>query len=346
MRVALFFDGKNHTKDQRRAATDRWVDHGALAKFAVEHVGGTEMAFAWYYTGVPSEDVREEGTSFVTVRRGRANHEDDAPTSTSLSSLLDELERKPGFFVKRFPRRPASRECPVCGQASAYTEEKMVDTSLVADLVLQAARGTFDVAVVFSGDVDIAPGIQAVHDLGRRCWVATYGTASLSRQLTRVAWGTVDLLSHLDAFSSPDLVAPRAAPVARPQVREPAEVAPPVVETSGTLDEQAVDVDVLRELRRAIAHFGLGGGFVGGHYFVHRWKGKDIPESPELRRASLQRLMSAGLVDTYTVDGKSALRVIAADGVAEEPASLDGPGVTASVMQLGEPLLRRGADRS
>ena len=225
MRVALFFDGKNHTKDQRRAATDRWVDHGMLAKFAVDHVGGTEMAFAWYYTGVPSEDVRDDGTSFVTIRRGR-NDDQDGPTSHSLSSLLDELERKPGFFVKRFPRRPASRECPVCGQASAYTEEKMVDTSLVADLVLQAARGTFDVAVVFSGDVDIAPGIQAVHDLGKRCWVATYGTASLSRQLTRVAWSSIDLLNHLDAFSTPDLIAPRSASSARPQLRDPAEVTP------------------------------------------------------------------------------------------------------------------------
>ena len=346
MRVALFFDGKNHTKDQRRAATDRWVDHGMLAKFAVDHVGGTEMAFAWYYTGVPSEDVRDDGTSFVTIRRGR-NDDQDGPTSHSLSSLLDELERKPGFFVKRFPRRPASRECPVCGQASAYTEEKMVDTSLVADLVLQAARGTFDVAVVFSGDVDIAPGIQAVHDLGKRCWVATYGTASLSRQLTRVAWSSIDLLNHLDAFSTPDLIAPRSASSARPQLRDPAEVTPPVAETAGTLDEQAVDVEVIRELRRAIAHFGLGGGFVGGHYFVHRWKGKDIPESPELRRASLQRLMTAGHVDTYAVDGKSALRVVLPDpNAAEEPAPQEGPGVAATMMQMGEPVLRRGTDRS
>ena len=59
--------------------------------------------------------------------------------------------------------------------------------------------------------------------------------------------------------------------------------------------------------------FAAGGGFVGAHYFVHRWKGHGIPDSPELRRQSLQRLMSDGRIETYAVDGKTAIR--AASGV-------------------------------
>lgn len=269
MRVALFFDGKNHMKDLRRAAGDRWLDHEALARWTTQHVGGTTMFAAYYYTGVPTP-------------------QDEGNERHALSDLLEDLERKPGFFVRRFNRRASTRECPHCSQVIAYTEEKMVDTSLVADLILLAVRDAFDIAVIFSGDLDLAPGLTAVHGLGKRAWIATFGDSGLSRSLTRAAWGSIDLLQHIDAFSYADLA---AAPTEKVPERP-----------------EEVDREMLRELRRAQAHFAAGGGFVGAHYFIHRWKGHHIPDAPELRRQSLQRLMAQHLVETYVSDGKTALR--------------------------------------
>ena len=269
MRVALFFDGKNHMKDLRRAATDRWLNHGALAEWVVDKVEGDTLFAAYYYTGVPSSSDTD--------------HERRA-----LSDLLEELENRQGFFVKRFNRRASTRECPHCGQIIAYTEEKMVDTSLVADMITLAVADAFDIAVVFSGDQDAVPGLTAVHALGKRCWIATFGDSGLSRSLRRAAWGHIDLLAHLDAFSYEDLTA--TSPGKGPRAPED------------------IDSEVLRELRRAEAHFTAGGGFVGSHYFIHRWKGHGIPDQPEQRRQAVQRLMDAGIVEAYTVDGKSALR--------------------------------------
>ena len=271
MRVALFFDGKNHMKDLRRAAADRWINHGALARWAVRETGGERFVAAHYYTGVP-------------------NPREDASERHALTDLLEELERRPGFFVHRFNRRGSSRACPHCDQQITYTEEKMVDTTLVADMVRLAASDAFDVAVVFSGDLDIAPALHAVHALGKQAWIATFGERSLSRSLRRAAWSTLDLEKHLDDFAYPELSEASA------ENRVPS-----------TPDR--VDAEVLRELARAEAHFSAGGGFVGGHYFIHRWKGHSIPEVPEERRKSLQRLIEAGLVITYQVDGKTALRV-------------------------------------
>src|SRR5262245_12096529 len=102
MRVALFFDGKNHMKDLRRTAQDRWLDHGALAEWIVAHVGGTRFAGAYYYTGVPTA-------------------QDDTGDRHALTDLLDELEKRPGFFVRRFNRRATTRECPHCEQVISYT---------------------------------------------------------------------------------------------------------------------------------------------------------------------------------------------------------------------------------
>ncbi len=279
MRVALFFDGKNHMKDLRRTASERWLDHSALAKWAVEAVGGTRMVAAYYYTGVPNPGEENPGDKHA------------------LSDLLEELERRPGFFVKRFNRRTSSRECPHCSQLITYTEEKMVDTSLVTDLVLFAVHDAFDVAVVFSGDLDVAPALNAVHAMGKQAWIATFGDSGLSRSLTRSAWHTLDLLPHLDAFSFPDL---EVAPTRR------------VPDAPDDLDQE-----LKRELHRAEIHFAAGGGFVGAHYFIHRWKGHAIPDGPEERRQSLQRLMATGDVETYAVDGKTAVRTRGA--VAEAP---------------------------
>lgn len=312
MRVALFFDGKNHMKDLRRTTQDRWLDHGALAEWIVAHVGGTRFVGAHYYTGVPTA-------------------QDESSERHALSDLLEELEKRPGFFVRRFNRRAGTRDCPHCAQVVTYTEEKMVDTSLVVDMVMLAAQDAFDVAVVFSGDLDVAPALSALRSLGKQAWIATFGDQGLSRSLVREAWAHVDLLPHLEAFAHPELDA------SGPRALTPAEPAD-------------VDKEVLRELRRAEAHFVAGGGFVGAHYFLHRWKGHAIPDGPEARRAAVQRLMSAGLAETYTVDGKTAVRSTAAGGLAVDAelgaalAAAQGEEQDEEVtveMRLSETLVRR-----
>lgn len=274
MRVALFFDGKNHMSDLRRAAGDTWVDHGALADWAVERVGATRLVAAYYYTGTPHPD--EPGS------QGRA-----------LLHLLDELDRRPGFFVRRFKRRMATRQCPHCHEHEAYGEEKMVDTSLVAELLQLAVADAYDTAIIFSGDLDLAPGLKAVRALGKVAWVATFGEASLSKELVKDAWGHIDLMPHLGAFSFADLGDP------------PTTAVNDVRTGAMPLD---VDHQMVRELQRAEAHFGASGGFVGAQYFLHRWKGRGIPDGPDARRQSVQRLIRMGSIESYQVEGKTALR--------------------------------------
>lgn len=287
MRVALFFDGKNHMKDLRRTAQDTWIDHGALADWTVRHVGGARFAGAYYYTGVPTQ-------------------QDDNHDRHALADLLEELEKRPGFFVKRFNRRTTTRECPHCQQIITYTEEKMVDTSLVADLVVLGMQDAFDTAVVFSGDLDIAPGLSALRVMGKQAWIATFGDFGLSKSLVREAWSHIDLTPHLEQFAHPDL-------------------APPGARGEPDVDPVDQDSEVLRELRRAEAHFGAGGGFVGAHYFIHRWKGHGIPEAPDQRRLAVQRLMQLGRIVTYTVDGKTAIRTASGEGTVHLAADVQLP---------------------
>lgn len=267
-RVALFFDGKNHMKDLRLAVGDRWVDHRKLAAWAVEHVGGTHFVGAHYYTGVPVA-------------------QDEASPRRALSDLLRDLERIPGFFVHRFNRQSSTWTCSSCGHVEAFTREKRVDTSLVADIVTFAGRDAFDICIVFSGDLDVEPALESVHSFGKQAWIATFGKVGMSRALQRSAWSTIELAGFIDNF------APAALGTSPTPVSE---------------NPEMQDVDLLRELRRAEAHFTVGGGFVGAHYFIHRWRGHGIPDDPEARRQGMERLIRDGKVEKYEVDHKAALR--------------------------------------
>ena len=206
-------------KALRRNAADRWLDHGALAEWVTGQVNGSRMVAAHYYTGVP--------------------HPREDSERHALSDLLDELDGRPGFFVHRFNRRASARSCPHCHEMITYTEEKMVDTSIVADMITLATRDAFDIAVVFSGDMDIAPALTALHALGKQAWVATFGTDNLSRTLSRCSWGLIDLLEHMPEFSYSDL---GSAP-ARRVPQEP----------------ELVDEEMHRELIKALQQLKKGG---------------------------------------------------------------------------------------
>ena len=139
--------------------------------------------------------------------------------------------------------------------------------------------------VVFESVLPLADGGE-LSLLNTHLSAFSRGDGTLGRQVQT-------LLEHLDAFSYGELRS------ASHTVVEP--VAP---------KDTDVDREILRELERAEEHFTSGGGFVGAHYFIHRWKGHDIPDAPEARRAALQRLMDGNRVETYTVDGKTALRLV------------------------------------
>ena len=50
--------------------------------------------------------------------------------------------------------------------------QKEADVMLATEMLVQAFQGTFDVAIVVSGDRDFIPAIRAVQNLGRRVEVA------------------------------------------------------------------------------------------------------------------------------------------------------------------------------
>lgn len=210
MRVCIFFDGKNFHSGWRDEAAGRRLTFPKLSKWLVERVGGSLLWGAYYYTGI------EMGPAAVTEGQKK------------LAGFLDMLELQPGFFVKRFPRKTTMFQCAACGAENRYTQEKEVDTTMVADMLRLAAVGAFDVLVLVSGDSDHAPAIEGVRAIGRQAYVSTWGRAGLSARLRKAAFDHIDLMEGLSYFED----AEGAAPPVPPEPKYATEDLPPATPAS------------------------------------------------------------------------------------------------------------------
>jgi uncharacterized LabA/DUF88 family protein len=301
MRVAIFFDGKNFYSGLKSAVGVVRLDFPRLAAWLVSRSGGDVLWAAHYYTGV------ETGDEAATA------------SQVGLSSFLNALEMQPGFFVHRFPRKAERRTCPHCGEQIRFTQEKEVDTTMVADMLRLAAVDGFDIVVLVSGDADLAPAVENVRALGKKALVATWGLDPLARRLQGAAFDHVDLRAGLEEFrastaplSAGDAPAADSVRAAIPVSRSGRGSAPAEATTNADAAtevdaQQAADSAFLSELERAETKF--AGGYVGANLFLTGWRSNVLDDSVEIRQRILNRLVDRGEVEAYYAsDGSKAIR--------------------------------------
>lgn len=279
MKVAIFFDGKNYYSGWQEHTGGQPIDFVKLSHWLTERVGGTYLWGSYYYTGVERDT-------------------DGAPTAR-LEKFLDDLERKPGFFVRRLPRRQRRSHCDACGADTVYTEEKQVDTTMVADIVRLAAAGAYDIAILLSGDSDYAPAMEAVRLLGKQAYVATWAGVGLSSEMRRVAFDHLDLTEAIEACADTGYHETAVAALAAAEDPEAAAA-------------------FLEEVRRAEQQF--VGGYVGVNFFLTKWRSLRLDPSPVVRQQLLNRLVEDGTVEVYEVEsGEKAMRSVGGPVEGEVP---------------------------
>jgi uncharacterized LabA/DUF88 family protein len=133
--VAVFIDGSNLYHGAQRAGVTRMID---VPKFAAKLVGDRDLVRTYYYIAPVPQAMDKE----VAKRQQRF-----------LQRLyeVDYLDVRKGRLAKR----------------GDHWEEKGVDALLCTDMVYMAAKEMYQVAVLVSGDGDLAATAQAVKDLGR-----------------------------------------------------------------------------------------------------------------------------------------------------------------------------------
>ena len=137
------------------------------------------------------------------------NKPQDARLKNWFTNTLDRMPGTHVVLVERqkkmgYPKCPQCQteaaECASCGADMRGTEEKGVDTRIVADMISLAWANAYDVAVLVSSDRDFVPvaeflqtkGIKVVHgafppkgsNLSQKCW-ANFDIIGLMSQIRR-----------------------------------------------------------------------------------------------------------------------------------------------------------------
>lgn len=291
MKVAIFFDGKNFYSGWRDQAHKQTIDFAKLARWLVQRVGGTILTGCHYYTGV------ETGAGA------------DSDGQRKLAGFLDMLELQPGYFVYRFARKVRCFNCTSCNSEVYFSQEKEVDTTMVADMLRLAAVNAFDVMILVSGDADYAPAVEGVRLLGKIVFVSSWGGTGLSMQLRKAAFDHIDLLTGLSEFKSSI-----PSPPTLSELPPPADSAlyaattPPPAEYSSSIPPPELSALFIEQLRMAEDSF--RGGYVGANFFVTRWKGFGIEINPDEKRRALDQLVRDGHVDVYEApNGDKAIKL-------------------------------------
>ena len=162
-RVMVFIDGSNlyHRLRNFHQRTD--LDY---AKFVEKLAGGRRLIRTYYY-GAQLDQVR------------------DPERYRNQQSFHNNLGRIP-----RFELRLGQLVYPPASNAVPY--EKGVDVRLATDMLLHAARGNCEVAILVSGDTDFVDMVQGVKDLGKNVEIALFDPRG-SQALRRVADGVVEV---------------------------------------------------------------------------------------------------------------------------------------------------------
>lgn len=271
MKIAIFIDGKNFYAGWKESGGEK-LDFQKMIQWIIKQSGGTDLFAIYYYTGV------EVGSNSETEQQDKLN------------SFLDMLEIQNGFFVRRFPRRQQQFDCADCGQVNFFTQEKEVDTSMVADMMFYAAINAFDRCVLISGDSDYCPAIEGVQKLAKQVIVASWGGSGLSNKIRRAAFSHINLNTGMNYFHYDGTAS---------------------IEDSfneDNIDRSELFNNFVEEIAKAEQKF--GSGYVGVNYFVTRWSSSLIPQSAAERRQIIDELVENGMVCVYdTPDGKKAIKV-------------------------------------
>jgi uncharacterized LabA/DUF88 family protein len=305
VKVAIFFDGKNFYAGWRDEAGGVPLVFPKLAEWLVTRTGGRTLSGCHYYTGIE--------TGLLAQQEGQKK----------LAEFLDRLELEAGFFVHRFPRKSRTYHCDSCGKENRFTQEKEVDTTMVADMLRLGAVNAFDVAVLVSGDADHAPAVEGMRQLGKIVYVSSWGDVGLSSRLRKAAFDHIDLWEALDQVSETaagstglsledggpwhEQSEPRTEARRRRFMPLHAHGREELVPSEPSAP-RGLKAAFVEQLRAAEAAFGQG--FVGAHYFLTRWRAPGFDAPLVAKRRILDELVEEGVVERYEMDGVKAIRLV------------------------------------
>jgi len=116
-------------------------------------------------------------------------------TATRAYYYTSTISDEPGWTDSRLALRALGFEPRLFRRERGRS--KAVDVALTTDVLTLAAEERYEVAVIFAGDGDYVPLVEAVKRMGRHVVVGFFESNGLNPELRIAADGFVDLTDHL-----------------------------------------------------------------------------------------------------------------------------------------------------
>lgn len=88
--------------------------------------------------------------------------EDDEKRFQKQQKFYERLKYKYRTYIKKTKLKEA--KCKICGKTFLEPKEKGIDVAVATDFLLYGLVGEYDIAIIVSGDSDLAPVIKKLRD--------------------------------------------------------------------------------------------------------------------------------------------------------------------------------------
>lgn len=171
-RVATYIDGFNLYFGLRSKGWRKyyWLDLAALSRSLLKP--GQELVACHYFTS--------------RIR----SHTEGGQSADRQSLWIDALQSRNDIQCQFGHFLSKQRHCRACNSSWGDFEEKMTDVKIATQILVDAFDDRFDTALIISGDSDLAPPLQAIHErLSEKKLIVALPPGRRSEQLRRVADG-------------------------------------------------------------------------------------------------------------------------------------------------------------
>ena len=188
---------------------DRIIDFYKLHKFVIEYLSNNPQYKKCLLTHVRTYLYTGEYTDPLFKKMKDAVKDASVKDRTHFQKLLEITEKK-SEGQKNFLNRAKTynffeiRKKPLQFTEKKGVFQKGVDVQLAVDLVTNAYLNTYDIAVLFSGDIDLLESIKTVKGLGKQVIIFSH-YHNMAQEMIRESDIFIDLKrvkdEHLDKFT-------------------------------------------------------------------------------------------------------------------------------------------------
>ncbi len=214
MRLMIFVDDENFKANitciKHERCQDRIIDYHKLHHFVIEYLSKNPQYLQEKLTHVRTYIYTGEYTDALIKRIKNVVMTKKEPTGKDyFESLIKVVENKREGQRKFFLKSMTFNFFEIKRKPLQFTEkkgifQKGVDVQLAVDLVSQAYINTYDIAILFSGDIDLLESLKLIKNLGKHIIIFSH-YKNVAKEMVRESDLLVDLRqiddSTLDKFS-------------------------------------------------------------------------------------------------------------------------------------------------